>query len=70
LTARMRREHPNLLEGLVGDGGAGLVAGMMGEGSTGGEGVARDGGMLGDPVAKAALAGMAATGFKKMADGR
>ena len=40
LTARMRREHPDLLEGLIGAGGAGLVGGMMGEGITGGEGVA------------------------------
>src|SRR3712207_2756291 len=53
LTARMRREHPNLLEGLVDDAGAGLVGGMMGEGITGGEGAASDGGMLGSPVAKA-----------------
>ncbi len=43
---------------------------MMGEGITGGEGVASDGGMLGNPVAKAALAGIAAIGFKRMADGR
>ena len=43
LTARMRREHPDLLEGLIGDGGAGLVGGMMGEGMNGGEGAASDG---------------------------
>lgn len=65
----VRREHPDLLEGLVGDGGAGLVGGMMGEGITGGEGVAGDGGMLGNPVAKAVLAGIAAIGFERMADG-
>jgi hypothetical protein len=70
LMTRMRREHPNLLEGLVGNGGAGLVGGMMGEGTTGGEDTARDGGRLGDPVAKAALAGIATIGFKKIADGR
>ncbi len=70
LTARMRREHPDLLEGLIGDGGAGLVGGMMGEGMTGGEGAASDGGMLGNPVAKAALAGIVAIGFRRMADGR
>ena len=69
LTARTRREHPELLEGLVGEGGAGLVGGMMGEGITGGEGVAGDGGMLGNPVAKAALAGIAAIGFKRMNSG-
>jgi hypothetical protein len=51
----MRREHPDLLEGLIGDGGAGLVGGMMGEGITGGEGVASDGGMPGTSVANAAL---------------
>ena len=70
LTIRLRHEHPDLLEGLIGDGGAGLVGGMMGEGITGGEGVASDGGMLGNPVAKAALAGIAAIGFKRMTDGR
>ena len=70
LMTRMRREHPDLLEGLIGNGGAGLVGGMMGEGITGGEGVASDGGMLGNPVAKAALAGIAAIGFRKMADGK
>lgn len=55
-TARTRHEHPDLLKGLVGAGGAGLVGGMMGERITSGEGVAGDGGMLGNPVAKAALA--------------
>ena len=70
LTAHMRREHPDLLEGLIGDGGDGLVGGMMGEGITGGEGVAGDGGMLGNPVAKAALAGIAAIGFKRVTDDR
>jgi hypothetical protein len=70
LTSHMRREHPDLLERFIGDGGAGLVGGMMGEGIIGGEGVASDGGMLGNPVAKASLAGIAAIGFKRMADGR
>ena len=51
----MRREHPNLLEGLIGDGDPGLVGGMMDEGTTGGEGVASEGDMLGNSVAKAAL---------------
>ena len=51
----MRREHPDLLEGLIGDGGVGLVGGMMDEGITGGEGVASDGGMPGTSVANAAL---------------
>ncbi len=69
LTARTRREHPDLLEELVGDGGAGLVGGMMSEGITGGDGAAGDGGMLGNPVAKAALAGIAAIGFKRMNGG-
>ncbi len=70
LATRMRHEHPDLLEGLISDGGAGLVGGMIGEGITGGEGLAGDGGMLGNPVAKAALAGIAAIGFKRMASGR
>ena len=70
LTAHMRREPPDLLEGLIGDGGAGLVGSIMGEGITGGEGIASDGGMLGNPVAKAALAGIAAIGIKRMANGR
>lgn len=68
VTARMRRERPDLLEGLIGDGGAGLVGGMMGEGMTGGEGASGDGGMLGNPVAKAALAGIAAIGIKKIVE--
>jgi hypothetical protein len=68
VTARMRREQSDILEGLVGDGGAGLVGGMMGEGMTGGEGVSGDGGMLGNPVAKAALAGIAAIGVKRIVD--
>jgi hypothetical protein len=68
VTARMRREQPDLLEGLIGDGGAGLVGGMMGEGMTGGEGASGDGGMLGNPVAKAALAGIAAIGVKRIVD--
>jgi hypothetical protein len=66
----MRREHPDLLEGLIGDGGAGLVGDIMGEGITGGEGVASDGGLLGNPVAKTALSSIAAIGFKRMTDGR
>jgi hypothetical protein len=71
LTIRMRREHPRLLEGLIGDGGAGLVGGMMGEGVTSGEGVASGGGMLGNSPAKATQeAGIAAVGFKRMADAR
>ncbi len=44
---------------------------MMGEGVTGGEGVASGGGMLGTPPAKATQeAGIAAVGFKRMADAR
>jgi hypothetical protein len=70
LSARMRYDHPNLLEGLIGDGGAGLMGGMMGEVTTGGEGVASDGGMLENSVAKAVLAGIVAIGFKKFADVR
>lgn len=66
----MRREHPDLLEGLIEDGGAGFVGGMMGEGMTGGEGAAGDGGMLGNPVAKAALVGIAAIGVKRIVNGR
>jgi hypothetical protein len=70
LTAQTRREHLDLLEGLSSDGGAGFVGGMMGEGIIGGEGVASDGGMPGTPVANAALASIAAIGYKKMANAR
>ena len=66
----MPREHPRLLEGLIGDGGAGLVGGMMGEGITGGEGVASDGGIPGTSVANAALGQHSSIGYKKMANAR
>jgi hypothetical protein len=43
---------------------------MMGEGVTGGEGVASGGGMLGPPAKATQEAGIAAVGFKRMADAR
>ena len=43
---------------------------MMGEGVTGGEGVASGGGMLGPAVKATQEAGIAAVGFKRMADAR
>ncbi len=66
IVGQMRREQRDLLEGLIFDGGAGFVGGMMGEGMTGGEGASGDGGMLGGPIAKSALAGIAAMGARKL----
>ena len=68
VTGRMHREQPDLLGSLMsnvlggGGGGGGLVGGMLGgEGTRGG-----GGGMLGNPVAKAAMAGIAAMAAKRM----
>jgi hypothetical protein len=46
------------------------MGGMMGGGMTGGMGASGGGGMLGNPVAKAAVAGIAAMAVKKMMGGR
>ena len=62
LTSRMHQEQPDLLGGLMG--------GMMGGGMTGGHGASGGGGMLGNPVAKAAVAGIAAMAVKRMMGGR
>jgi hypothetical protein len=66
----MRGEHPNLLEEFIGDGGASVVGDTMARGNRRrGRGVRRRD-ALGNPVAKATLASIAAIGFKKLADGR
>jgi hypothetical protein len=74
MTSRMHREQPDLLGsilgGVMGGGGGGLMGGMMGGGMTGGRGASGEGGMLGNPVAKAAVAGIAAMAAKKMMGGR
>jgi hypothetical protein len=74
VTSRMHREQPDLLGSLLGGamsgGGGGLMGGMMGGGMTGGGGASGGGGMLGNPVAKAAVAGIAAMAAKKMMGGR
>ncbi len=61
VTARVNREHPELLESLLKGGSAGLVGGTMGDGVAGGDGVSGgEGGMTSNPAAKAALVGIAA----------
>ena len=70
VTARAHREHPDLLEGLLKGGGAGLVGGALGDGVSGGEGASGgEGGMTSNPAAKAALAGIAAMAVRRVMDG-
>jgi hypothetical protein len=69
VTARANREHPDLLEGLLKGGGAGLVGGATGDGVTGGEGASGEGGMASNPTAKAALTGIAAMAVKRAMGG-
>ena len=76
VTSRMHREQPDLLGSLMGSamggGGGGLLGGMMGGGASGGGRGASGGGggMLGNPAAKAAVAGIAAMAAKRMMGGR
>ncbi len=75
VTSRMHREQPDmlgsLLGGMMGGGGAGLLGGMMGGGGTsGGHGASGGSGMMGNPIAKAALSGIAAMAAKKVMGGR
>jgi hypothetical protein len=66
VTARANREHPNLLEDLLKDAGAGLVGGALGDGVTGGGGASGgEGGMMDNLVVKAALSGIVATAVKR-----
>ena len=67
VTGRMQQEQPGLLGQLLGGGGGG---GLLGGGGSGGSGGSGGGGMLGSPIAKAALAGIAAMAFRKMTSGR
>jgi hypothetical protein len=73
---QMRRQQPGLLDGLLGSalgGGTGALGGMGGGlgsalgGLTGGQ---AGGGMLSSPIAKAALAGIAAIAAQKVLGGR
>ena len=61
MTRHARRQQPGGLAGLLGGGGGGM-AGMLGGGGGGGG----MGGMLGNPLAKAALSGVAAMAAKRM----
>lgn len=71
--SRMHQQQPdalgNLMKGMLGSGGGGLVGGMLGSGMTGGEGASGDGGIMSNPAAKAALAGIAATAAKRFMGG-
>lgn len=74
LTSRMHQQQPDavgsLMKGMLGSGGGGLVGGMLGSGRTGGEGVSGGGGIMSNPAANAALAGIAATVAKRFMSGR
>ena len=78
LTGQMQQRQPGLLEGLLGGGMGGGMGGMMG-GSMGGGMMGRGmgmgaqsggGSMLENPVARAAMAGIAAMAVRKMMSGR
>jgi hypothetical protein len=62
-TSRMQQRQPGGLGALLGGGGG--ISGMLGGGGGGGMG-----GMLGNPLAKAALAGVAAMAVKQMMNRR
>jgi len=69
--SRMHREQPDimgqLLGGMMGTGGSGLMGGALG-GMMGGGGAS--GGPMSNPVAKAAIAGIAAMAVKRAMSGR
>jgi len=72
--ARMHGQQPDamtqLLGGMMGTGGSGLMGGALG-GMMGGSGArAGSGGMMSNPVAKAAVAGIAAMAVKRAMGGR
>lgn len=64
MTSRMQQQHPGMLEQLLG-GGAGGMGGGIG-GTRGGMGGGAAGNMLDNPLAKAALAGIAAMAVKRV----
>jgi hypothetical protein len=75
----MRRQNPDMMSqlmgGMMGGGmggpmGGGLGGGLMGGGGMGGMGGGMGGGAMGSPVAKAAMAGIAAMAARRMMSGR
>ncbi len=76
LTSRYQREEPNGLASLFGGGGGGgglgdMLGGMMGGGGGGSTQASGSGGdLLGGPLGKAVLGGVAAYAMKKMMSGR
>ena len=74
MTTRLDQQQPGLLGQLLGGGGGGSMGGMLGGlgGALGGGGLggsSGSGGILASPIAKAALAGIAAMAVKRMASG-
>ena len=69
VTSQMRQQQPGIMSQLLGGalGGGMTGGGMPGGGGMGGGGV---GELLNNPIAKAALAGIAATAAKRMLSGR
>ena len=73
VTGQMHQQQPNLLGQLLGGalgGGMGGGGAMMGGGMGGGGAGGGIGQLLNNPIAKAALAGIAATAAKRMLSGR
>ncbi len=69
MTGRIHQQQPGLLGQILGGGGGGGLGGALG-GALGGGGGGGGGGMLSNPIAKAALGGIAAMAVKNMMGGR
>ena len=72
MTGRIHQQQPGLLGQILGGGGGGGGGGLGGAlgGVLGGGGGGAGGGMLANPIAKAALGGIAAMAVKQMMGGR
>ena len=71
MTSQVHQQQPNLLGQLLGGGGGGGLAGAAGSMlGGGGGGMGGAGSLLSNPLAKAALAGIAATAAQRFLNGR
>jgi hypothetical protein len=77
MTSQIHQQQPNLLGQILGGGGgggggglAGVAGSLLGGGGMSGGGIGGAGGLLSNPLAKAALAGIAATAAQRFLNGR